>query len=88
MLFRSMSPYDAAVDAYQKYAEYPGFSKIVSVDEIICNKVNLSVQSYTTVFAKPARLDTDKALAEFQELELHRAGAFSTLLGSFADLEK
>lgn len=83
-----MSPYDAAVDAYQKYAECPGFSKIVSVDEIICNKVNLSVQSYTTVFAKPARLDTDKALAEFQELELDRAGAFSTLLGSFADLEK
>lgn len=82
------SPYDAVVDVYQKYAEVPGFSKIVSVDEVICNKGNLSVQTYTTVFAKPARLDTDNVLAEFRELETERARAFSTLLESFDDLEK
>lgn len=56
-------------DAYKKWGEIEGFSKIITVDETVRNDYNLSPSRYVAIAEKEEYLPIDEALVELAEVE-------------------
>ena len=56
-------------DAYKKWGEIEGFSKIITVDEAVRNDYNLSPSRYVAIAEKEEYLPIDEALVELAEVE-------------------
>lgn len=57
------------VEAYTRFENIQGFSKIVSIDEIRDNDYNLNVTLYVFPMLEEEEIDLDKELEEFMKIE-------------------
>jgi type I restriction enzyme M protein len=63
---------DKIVNAYKKFAEMAGFSKVVNIDEIKNNDYNLNVTLYVMPIEEKEQIDISKEFFELKELEKER----------------
>lgn len=59
-------------NAYRKFAETAGFSRVVDVKEVIENDYNLNVTLYVMPFEEEEKIDIVKEFSELKELERER----------------
>ena len=63
---------DKIVNAYKKFAEIAGFSRVVNIDEIKNNDYNLNVTLYVMPIEEKEQIDISKEFFELKELEKER----------------
>jgi len=59
-------------DAYEKFAEMPGFSRAVDIKEVVDNGYNLNIPLYVMPIEEREQIDINKEFAELKELEKER----------------
>ncbi|MEM3896914.1 MAG: N-6 DNA methylase, partial [Archaeoglobaceae archaeon] len=60
------------VEAYRKFSDITGFSRVVDKNEIIDNDYNLNVTLYVMPVEEVERIDIKKEFSELKELEKER----------------
>jgi type I restriction enzyme M protein len=60
------------VDAYRKFADIPGFSRVVDTKEVKDNDCNLNVTLYVIPVEEPEQIDISKEFSELKKLEMER----------------
>ena len=60
------------VDIYEKFAEIPGFSRVVDIKEVIDNDYNLNVPLYAMPIEEEEEINIPKEFSELKELEKER----------------
>ncbi len=74
------------VSAYQKFADVPKFSKVVSLDKVKENDYNLSVTRYVDVFEEDEQVDVSQTWKELKKLESDRQEIESKLSSYLREL--
>jgi len=60
------------VEAYRKFAEIPGFSRVVGIEEVKNNDYNLNVTLYVMPIEEEEPIDIAKEFSELKKLEVER----------------
>ncbi len=60
------------VDAYRKFADVSGFSRVVDIKEVKDNDYNLNVTLYVMPLKKIEQIDISKEFSELKKLEMER----------------
>jgi len=63
---------DKIVEAYRKFADIPGFSRVVDKSEVRKNDYNLNVTLYVMLVEEKGQIDIFKEFSELKELEKER----------------
>jgi len=63
---------DKIVNAYKKFAEIAGFSRVVNIDEIKNNDYNLNVSLYVMPIEEKEEIDIFKEFSELEKLDRER----------------
>ncbi|MGC8752999.1 MAG: type I restriction-modification system subunit M [Fervidicoccaceae archaeon] len=60
------------VDAYRKFADIPGFSRVVDIKEVKDKDYNLNVTLYVMPIEEPEQIDISKEFSDLKKLEIER----------------
>ncbi|MBC7328463.1 N-6 DNA methylase [bacterium] len=74
------------VDAYKKFADIPGFARVVDKEEVVKNDYNLNVTLYVMPVEEEERVDIMREFWELKELERERDEVMRKLEGYIEEI--
>jgi type I restriction enzyme M protein len=79
---------DRIADAYRRFVDVAGFSRVIDVREVAENDYNLNVTLYVMPVEEREEIDISKEFSELKELEREREGIMKKIEEYVSEIAK